>query len=103
PAKCRHEGEPVQGLLPAPGLLFRCAEVAEPVDAPDSKSGGLRAVWVRVPPSAYSVGEPWVPPRAPSFALAARPVAVSLSAGQARLRRPLSRDSAWRRQSNPAI
>src|SRR5438270_2187349 len=28
------------------------AEVAELVDAPDSKSGGLRAVWVRFPPSA---------------------------------------------------
>src|SRR5439155_20632295 len=28
------------------------AEVAELADAPDSKSGGLRAVWVRFPPSA---------------------------------------------------
>src|SRR5215211_569745 len=28
------------------------AGVAELVDAPDSKSGGLRAVWVRVPPPA---------------------------------------------------
>ena len=28
------------------------AEVAEPVDAPDSKSGGGNLVWVRVPPSA---------------------------------------------------
>src|SRR5205823_11262903 len=34
------------------GYCSRCAEVAEPVDAPDSKSGGLRAVWVRLPPSA---------------------------------------------------
>ena len=30
------------------------AEVAELADAPDSKSGGLRAVWVRFPPSAWS-------------------------------------------------
>ena len=30
------------------------AEVAELADAPDSKSGGLRAVWVRFPPSAHS-------------------------------------------------
>src|SRR5918911_3724708 len=35
-----------------PGLLFPQAEVAELVDAPDSKSGGLRVVWVRFPPSA---------------------------------------------------
>jgi hypothetical protein len=28
------------------------AEVAELVDAPDSKSGSLRGVWVRFPPSA---------------------------------------------------
>ena len=28
------------------------AEVAELADAPDSKSGGLRVVWVQVPPSA---------------------------------------------------
>src|SRR5919199_184505 len=31
------------------------AEVAELADAPDSKSGGLRAVWVRSPPSALYV------------------------------------------------
>src|SRR6266550_2716451 len=31
------------------------AEVAELADAPDSKSGGLRAVWVHVPPSALTV------------------------------------------------
>src|SRR6185312_4682603 len=33
-------------------LSFGRAEVAEPVDAPDSKSGGGNLVWVRVPPSA---------------------------------------------------
>src|SRR5215475_10182304 len=32
--------------------MVRPAEVAELADAPDSKSGGLRAVWVRFPPSA---------------------------------------------------
>ena len=31
---------------------FQGAEVVELVDALDSKSSGLRAVWVRVPPSA---------------------------------------------------
>ena len=30
------------------------AEVAEPVDAPDSKSGARKGVWVQVPPSASS-------------------------------------------------
>src|SRR3954447_26178300 len=29
------------------------AEVAELADAPDSKSGSLRGVWVRFPPSAF--------------------------------------------------
>jgi hypothetical protein len=35
-------------------VLVRCAkaEVAELADAPDSKSGSLRGVWVRFPPSA---------------------------------------------------
>src|SRR5262249_14129213 len=33
------------------------AEVAELADAPDSKSGGLRAVWVRFPPSASQLVE----------------------------------------------
>src|ERR671924_1902487 len=32
---------------------MRSAEVAELADAPDSKSGGPRAVWVRFPPSAF--------------------------------------------------
>src|SRR3954447_6767185 len=32
----------------------RCAEVAELVDAPDSKSGSPRGVWVRFPPSALT-------------------------------------------------
>src|ERR687884_1526650 len=35
------------------GYCSSQAEVAELADAPDSKSGGLRAVWVRFPPSAY--------------------------------------------------
>ena len=39
------------------------AEVAELADAPDSKSGGLRAVWVRFPPSA--LGLRGTRPRAP--------------------------------------
>jgi hypothetical protein len=30
------------------------AEVAELADAPDSKSGSLRGVWVQVPPSALT-------------------------------------------------
>src|SRR5439155_7979101 len=33
-------------------LRWASAEVAELVDAPDSKSGSLRGVWVRFPPSA---------------------------------------------------
>src|SRR5207247_11302831 len=32
--------------------ICRRAEVAELADAPDSKSGSLRGVWVRFPPSA---------------------------------------------------
>ena len=34
------------------GTGFQGAEVVKLVDALDSKSSGLRAVWVRVPPSA---------------------------------------------------
>ena len=34
----------------------RQAEVAELVDAPDSKSGARKGVWVRAPPSASSGG-----------------------------------------------
>ncbi len=43
------------------------AEVAEPVDAPDSKSGGRKVVWVRVPPSAlrWLRGNPFGAPNAP--------------------------------------
>src|SRR5262245_59907907 len=37
-----------------PAYDERSAEVAELADAPDSKSGGLRAVWVQVPPSAQT-------------------------------------------------
>ena len=33
--------------------MFGRAEVAELADAPDSKSGARKGVWVRVPPSAY--------------------------------------------------
>src|SRR5437763_16705017 len=35
--------------------ISRPAEVAELADAPDSKSGSLRGVWVRFPPSASAV------------------------------------------------
>ncbi len=34
-------------------LQCRCAEVAKSVDAPDSKSGGVKPVWVQVPPSVW--------------------------------------------------
>ena len=37
------------------------AEVAELADAPDSKSGSLRGVWVRFPPSAFAAPEPGAP------------------------------------------
>ena len=37
-----------------PLFCLHRAEVAELADAPDSKSGGLRAVWVRPPPSALT-------------------------------------------------
>src|SRR6266516_1297223 len=39
--------------------MRRQAEVAELADAPDSKSGGLRAVWVRLPPSASRKRGAW--------------------------------------------
>src|SRR5262245_22767624 len=42
-----------------PGYHFARAEVAELVDALDSKSSGVTPVWVRVPPSALD------PPRLP--------------------------------------
>src|SRR5438105_6567595 len=51
--------------LAAIGLRWPRAEVAEPVDAPDSKSGGRKAVWVRLPPSASSTGEPRGSPVSP--------------------------------------
>src|SRR5690348_259724 len=37
---------------PLPHTLRPVAEVAESVDAADSKSAALKSVWVRVPPSA---------------------------------------------------
>src|SRR5512132_1109769 len=37
---------------PIPRTMDGRAEVAELADAPDSKSGSLRGVWVRFPPSA---------------------------------------------------
>src|SRR5690606_36809273 len=42
---------------PGPSAIIRArAEVAESVDAADSKSAGLKTVWVRVPPSAPDRG-----------------------------------------------
>src|SRR6478735_7157699 len=62
----------MQSLLPQiaagrkPGGLslrghVRChgAEVAELADAPDSKSGGRKVVWVRFPPSAFRCAPNW--------------------------------------------
>src|SRR6478735_9155505 len=53
------EPERVSDAVKASGILRRVrstmraqAEVAELADAPDSKSGSLRGVWVRFPPSA---------------------------------------------------
>src|SRR4051812_47151770 len=43
-----------EAVREVPRLPSRQAEVAELADAPDSKSGGLRAVWVRPPPSALA-------------------------------------------------
>src|SRR5215470_7880613 len=65
------------------------AEVAELVDAPDSKSGGLRVVWVRFPPSALAVraaGDPDrpLPPRSrPSELLCERPGSLVRKGGEA--------------------
>src|SRR2546423_10122553 len=73
-------GARFQALWQRQGYDGGRAEVAEPVDAPDSKSGGRKAVWVRVPPSAYA-GEPMVSPRAPLLLVSARPALLSLSAG----------------------
>src|SRR4029453_4345236 len=43
---------PQRAVNRAPRVPSRCAEVAELADAPDSKPGSLRGVWVRFPPSA---------------------------------------------------
>src|SRR5438552_18622008 len=77
------------------GYCSWCAEVAEPVDAPDSKSGGA---WPRVgsTPTFGIVGGPWVPPRAPPFFSLSRLALVSPPAGKARLRRRLERNRDWR-------
>ena len=48
----KYPGKPRDIQLCAVGLHSLRAEVAELVDAPDSKSGSLRGVWVRFPPSA---------------------------------------------------
>src|SRR5438132_11389121 len=46
-----------RGFAEPPGLVpCARAEVAELADAPDSKSGSLRGVWVRFPPSALDQG-----------------------------------------------
>src|SRR5207237_8692678 len=69
-------------VLPSrrPGYCSRSAEVAELVDAPDSKSGGRKPVWVRFPPSAYGAGETVVPPQAPSFSGPANPPSAANAA-----------------------
>src|SRR5215471_17692274 len=62
-------GRKYRGIPPANANLNRGysearAEVAELVDAPDSKSGAFTGVWVRVPPSA-SRSWAWAARRAP--------------------------------------
>src|SRR5215216_122488 len=47
---CLRPAKPASGG--GPSTMLNAAEVAELADAPDSKSGSLRGVWVRFPPSA---------------------------------------------------
>src|ERR1700710_1933752 len=49
---------PKSPIEPSRATIPGQAEVAELADAPDSKSGSLRGVWVRFPPSASAV-ERW--------------------------------------------
>src|SRR5512141_1839640 len=52
------------------------AEVAELADAPDSKSGSLRGVWVRFPPSASTSAKSCPPTRTSGFGVGVRSPAV---------------------------
>jgi hypothetical protein len=67
----------MQGTRGGPRLVpFReQAEVAELADAPDSKSGSLRGVWVRFPPSALAFQGNSVPSRTTTFPAATRTTA----------------------------
>src|SRR4051794_41862558 len=50
----KYRGIPPANATPNRGYSGSRAEVAELVDAPDSKSGAFTGVWVRVPPSALA-------------------------------------------------
>src|SRR3546814_3877585 len=53
PTLCRSPWPAAADSEPRPSAIIRArAEVAESVDAADSKSAAFKSVWVRVPPSA---------------------------------------------------